>query len=153
MQNERIPKKALLRALLGIRSFAPTLFSVYSLSIRFTGKPPSSSLPLPAVSVLFVRISGQRDHSAPVLSRRHRIPVPVPGSPRYSVAVLRAAGQKDICHMRVTFVHTDAFHIHLFRLIAGVVPVNQAASSPDGNFRCILPVAKAFPGCFFDRRK
>ena len=61
---------------------------------------------------------------------------------------LADAGQKDICHMRLTFVHTDAFHIHLFRLIAGVVPVNQAASSPDGNFRCILPVAKAFPGCF-----
>ena len=60
----------------------------------------------------------------------------------------KSAGQEQICHMCVTFVHTDAFHSHLFRLIAGVVPVDQAAASPDGNSRCIFPVPEAFPGCF-----
>ena len=123
MQNERIPKKALLRALLGIRSFCTYTF-LYTVCLFVSQESRLHfSATSPAVSVLFVRISGQRDHSAPVLSRRHRTPLPVPGSPRYSACSSSLPPVRKIfCHMRVTFVHTDAFHIHLFRLIAGCCP-------------------------------
>ena len=128
-------------------------FSVYSLSIRFAGKPPSFSLPLPAVFVLFVRISGRRDHFAPVLSRRHRIPVPVPGSPRYSAAVLRCRRSERYlpyaCNLRTyRCLPYPSFPAH-----SGCCPGRSGCRFARRKLSMHTSGSESVPRMLFDRRK